>query len=367
MAPEKSCQEYDVAEAIPFIAYDQENQSLPRPLVAPRSTAAFAILLVLLVSAALAALAVGSVRLAVTEVAAAVCGGSDPFTRTIVLDLRLPRVLLAILIGVALGTSGAAYQALFRNPLADPFVVGASSGAATGAALVIVTGWAGAAASVGPVSLGAFAGALLAVCLVYAIAATGRMPPVALLLIGTVVSTMLFAAVWLLMALADEHLHHIVGWLMGGLAGHGWDTVQAAWPLILAGTTVLCLLGRPLDALCSGEDVARSLGLWVGAATALVLAAASLTVATAVAAGGVIGFVGLAAPHLARPLVGVAHARLVPASGLVGALLLLAADALARCLAPPLELPIGVVTALLGGPFFLIVLRRTWSARWQGS
>jgi iron complex transport system permease protein len=321
-------------------------------------------LVVVLVGAGLVSVAFGSVRLPVTDVAAALLGGGDPLTRTIVLDLRLPRVLLAILIGVALGTSGAAYQALFRNPLADPFVIGASSGAAAGAAIVIVTGWAGTTAGFGPASLGAFAGALLTVCLVYAIAAAGRLPPVSLLLIGTVVSTMLGAVVWLLMALADAQLHRIVGWLMGGLAGHGWDTVAAAWPALLASTAVLCVLGRPLDALCGGEEVARALGLWVGGATALVLAAASLAVATAVASGGVIGFIGLAAPHLARPLVGAAHARLVPASGLVGALLLLSADALARCLAPPYELPIGVVTALLGGPFFLVILQRSWSARW---
>jgi iron complex transport system permease protein len=330
------------------------------------TAAAFAGLAVVLVGVALAALAVGSVRLAAEDIAAALLGGGEPLTRTIVLDLRLPRVLLAVLIGVTLGTSGAAYQALFRNPLADPFVVGASSGAAAGAAVVIVTGWAGSASGFGPASLGAFGGALLAVGLVYAIAAAGRMPPISLLLVGTVVSTVLGAAVWLLMALADQHLHHIVGWLLGGLAGHGWDTVAAAWPPMLAGSVVLCLLGRPLDALCGGEEAARALGLWVGGATAIVLGAASLAVATAVAAGGVIGFVGLAAPHLARPLVGVAHARLVPASGLVGALLLLGADALARSVAAPLELPIGVVTALLGGPFFLVVLRRSWATRWQG-
>jgi iron complex transport system permease protein len=192
------------------------------------------------------------------------------------------------------------------------------------------------------------------------------MPPISLLLIGTVVSTMLGAAVWLLMALADVYLHRIVGWLMGGLAGHGWDTVSAAWPSLLAGVAVLCLLGRPLDALCGGEDSARALGLWVGGASALVLGAASLAIATAVAAGGVIGFVGLAAPHISRSLVGAAHVRLVPASGLVGGILLVGADALARSVAPPLELPIGVVTALLGGPFFLVVLHRSWAARWQG-
>jgi iron complex transport system permease protein len=326
--------------------------------VARATLLTFAGLVALLAAVSLAALAVGSVRLSWREVAGALLGGASPLTRTIVLDLRLPRVLLAVLIGMALGTSGAAYQALFRNPLADPFVVGASSGAAAGATLVIVSGWAGSTAGFGPASLGAFAGALFAVWLVYTIAAVGRMPPVALLLAGTVVSTVLGAGVWLLMALADQHLHQIVGWLMGGLAGKSWDTAAAACPPILSGTLFLCLLGRPLDALCCGEDLARSLGLRVGAVTAVVLAAAGLTVATAVAAGGVIGFVGLVAPHLARPLVGGAHARLLPASGLVGAILLLGADALARSVASPLELPLGVVTALLGGPFFLVVLRR---------
>jgi iron complex transport system permease protein len=328
--------------------------------------ALFAGLVVLLVGAMVASLAIGSVRLSGADMAAVLFGEGRPLTRTIILELRLPRVLLAVLIGVSLGSSGSAYQALFRNPLADPFVVGASSGAMAGATVVIVSGWAGSGLGFGPASLGAFAGALLAVGFVYAVAAAGQMPPVSLLLVGTVVSTMLAAAVWLLMSLADQRLHQIVGWLMGGLAGHGWDTLAAAWLPMLAGTLVLCLLGRPLDALCGGEESARALGLRVGGATALVLAAASLAVATGVAAGGVIGFVGLAAPHLARPLVGVAHARLVPASALVGALLLLGADALARSVAAPLELPIGVVTALLGGPFFLIVLRRSWTTRWQG-
>jgi iron complex transport system permease protein len=321
----------------------------------------FAGLAVVLLGAALAALTVGPVRLGVADIAAALFGGGEPLTRTIIVDLRLPRVLLSALIGVALGTSGAAFQALFRNPLADPYVVGASSGAAAGAAFVIVTGWAGSTPGFGPASLGAFGGALLTVGLVYGIAAAGQMPPIALLLVGTVVSTMLGALVWLLMAVADQQLHRIVGWLLGGLAGHGWDTVAVAALPMLTGSTLLCLLGRPLDALCGGDEAARALGLWVGGATALVLSAASLAVATAVAAGGVIGFVGLAGPHMVRPLVGAAHARLVPASGLVGALLLVGADSLARSVAPPLELPIGTVTALLGGPFFLVVLRRSWS------
>jgi iron complex transport system permease protein len=320
------------------------------PWAGVRTAGAFGVLVLVLVGVGLAALVVGGVRVSFWE--------ADPLTWTIILDLRLPRVLLAVLIGIALGTSGAVYQALFRNPLADPFVVGASSGAAAGATLVIVTGWAGSAAGFGPASLGAFFGALFAVGVVYAVAAVGRMPPVTLLLAGVVVSTVLGAVVWLLMALADAHVPRIVGWLMGGLGGRGWDTVAAACPATLAGVGVLCLLGRPLDALCCGEDVARALGLRVEVVAAVVLAAASLAVATSVAAGGVIGFVGLAAPHLARPLVGAAHARLIPASGLVGAILLVAADTLARSVASPLEIPIGVVTALVGGPFFLIELHR---------
>jgi len=346
-------------------AVDPRPETLAAPPVAPArwagagTAAAFAGLGLVLVLAAGASLALGATRLSPGAVVGALAGdGPDPVARVIVVELRLPRTLLAVAIGAGLGAAGAAYQALFRNPLADPFVVGASSGAAAGAALVIVAGWGGGAAGFGPASAGAFAGALAAVGLVYAAAAVGRMPPVALLLAGAVVSTMLGAFVWLLMALADENLHRIVGWLMGGLAGRGWDTAAVAAPAVLAGAALLCLLGRPLDAVCCGDETARALGLRVGGVTALVLAAAGLVVATAVAAGGVIGFVGLAAPHLARPLVGAAHARLLPASGLVGAVLLLAADAVARTAAPPLELPLGVVTALLGGPVFLVLLRR---------
>ena len=323
-----------------------------------RASTAFVALACGLVVASSGALMFGAVPLSFRDVIDALAGTADPVARAIVIDLRLPRVVLAVLIGAGLGTAGAAYQALFRNPLADPFVVGASSGAAAGATLAIVAGGTWAVAGIGPASVGAFAGAVGAVALVYAVATVGRLPPVTLLLAGAVVSTMLGSFVWLMMALADESLHRIVGWLMGGLAGRGWDAVVAACPLTLAGTLLLCALGRPLDAVCCGEDVARSLGVRVGVVMALVLAGASMAIGAAVAAGGVIGFVGLAAPHIARPLVGAAHVRLLPASGLVGAGLLIAADALARSAAAPLELPLGVVTALLGGPLFLVVLRK---------
>ena len=326
---------------------------------AKNALGAFTLLLAGLVAAGLASLCVGSVPISIGEAIDVLADTSvSPQNRTIILDLRLPRVLLAMAIGMGLGVSGCAYQALFRNPLADPFVIGASSGAAAGATAVIVLGWSGAASGFGPASAGAFAGSLLAVGLVYGIGAVGKMPPVTLLLAGSAVSTMFVGAVWLMMALGDRQLHQIVSWLMGGLAGRGWDTLYGAVPLIAVGTIMLCLLGRPLDAICCGEEVARSLGLRVGGLMAVVLLAGSISVAAAVAAGGVIGFVGLIAPHLARPMVGRVHARLIPASGAIGAGLLLAADAVARTIIPPLELPIGVITAVIGGPVFLWVLHR---------
>lgn len=306
--------------------------------------------------AAAGTLLLGANRLPPGEVLAALAGSGDERTRSIVLELRLPRAVLALLIGASLGATGAAYQALFRNPLADPFAVGSSSGASAGAALAVAAGGALSVGALGPVSVGAFLGSLLAVGTVYAVAAAGRMPPVSLLLVGAVVSSILGAVVWLVMAFSDESLAKIVYWLMGGLNGRGWDATRVAAGPLLLGVFALWALARPLDALAAGDDVARALGLPVAGVTLAALAAGSLAVAAGVAAGGVIGFVGLIAPHAARPIVGAAHARLIPAAALVGALLLLAADAAARSLVPPLELPIGVVTAVVGGPAFLAIL-----------
>lgn len=316
----------------------------------------FAALTLALAALFAGSLTVGGARFGLAELTEAAAGTGDPkdraFVRMIVAEVRAPRLAMAVLVGLALGGSGAAYQALFQNPLADPFIIGSSSGAACGVALAVTLG----AAPLLPVA--AFTGAILSVALVYGIAAAGRMPTATLLLVGTAVSTVLSALLWLMMALADTQLNVILGWLMGGLGGPRWDKVAPAAPLILAGVAVLSCLGRPLDALACGDDAARALGLRVGLLTAVVLGASSLAVGAAVAAGGVVGFVGLVAPHLARPLVGVAHARVVPASALIGAGLVLLADDLARTVAVPHELPLGVMTSLLGGPFLLVVLVR---------
>ncbi len=281
---------------------------------------------------------------------------SDHMTQTVVFELRLPRIVLAVVIGIALGMAGAAYQAVFRNPLADPFVVGASSGAALGATLAIALGWSAQWGALSPASTGAFLGALLAVLLAYGVATAGRLPPIHLLLAGAAISTMLGSLVWLVLAFADRDLHQIIGWLMGGLAGRGWGDFRQTVVWMVVGGGVLLTLARPLDALSCGDQAARALGLPVERILGLTLASASLAVAASVAAAGVIGFVGLIAPHVARALVGGVHRRVLPASGLVGAILLVGSDLLARSVVPPLELPLGVVTALLGGPFFLVIL-----------
>ncbi|WP_337177373.1 iron ABC transporter permease [Paludisphaera sp.] len=302
-------------------------------------------------------LGVGSARLSPARIAAALVGeGSDA---DIVWDLRLPRIILAALVGLALGAAGAAYQGLFRNPLADPYVIGASTGSALGATLVMILAGDAGAMGFGAVSLGAFLGAMGAAGLVYVTAAWwGPAPIVTLLLAGTAVSSCLGAVVWLLMVLHDQELARIVLWMMGSLAGRSWSAVIGGTPYIALGFATLCALARPLDALSLGEQPARALGLPLRRMSGMVVAAASLATAAAVAVAGVIGFVGLIAPHVARAFVGARHRYLIPASGLCGAILLVLADDLARTVAAPTELPVGVLTAILGGPFFLVVLRR---------
>lgn len=319
------------------------------------------VLLVFLGLAMLGSVAIGAVMVPLPRVVQALvwphAAGVEGTDATIIWEIRFGRVLLAALIGAGLAGAGAALQGLFRNPLADPFIIGASSGAALGAALAIVLGSSA-------VSLAAFTGSLLAVAAAYSIAAIGgTVPATALLLAGAALNTFLNAILALVMLLNEQSAYAVLNWLLGGLSGRSWPQLWASVPYMGLGLSLLWALSRPLDALTFGDITAQSLGLPLGWARVAIVAAASLTTAAAVAAGGTIGFIGLVAPHAARLCVGANHARLIPTSALLGALLLLLADDVARTVMAPLELPAGVITAALGGPFFLYLLKtrqRAW-------
>lgn len=282
----------------------------------------------------------------------------NPATRTIVLDFRLARVLLVALTGAGLAGAGAAFQGLFRNPLADPFIIGASSGAALGATLAITLGWTVTWFGFGPVPLAAFTGCLLAVGAAYLLSqASGQVETLSLLLAGVALSSFLSAGVSLLMILNDRDFINVFFWLLGGFSGRSWDDLWLTLPYIILGLLGLGLLARPLDILAFGEETAQGLGVPVAQVRLLVVLFAALATAAAVASSGIVGFIGLIAPHIARLLWGPEHSRLLPTSALLGALLLVVADTAARTLAAPMELPIGVLTAMLGAPFFLYLLR----------
>lgn len=277
---------------------------------------------------------------------------------TILWNLRMPRALLAALVGGSLGVAGAAFQGLFRNPLADPYVIGASSGAALGASLSVSLGIGAAFLGLDSLSLCAFLGSLAAVSIVYVVAETGGNASIgSLLLAGSALSAMLTAVVSFLLIWQEQPWFHVFSWLLGGFSGRSWNHLQTAGPYLVIGSVGLWLMSRPLDALAGGDELASSLGLPLRRARLLIVTAASLIVAASVAAAGIVGFIGLIAPHCARWLCGAGHARLIPASALVGAILLVLADLFARLVMPPVEIPVGIITAALGGPFFLYLLK----------
>lgn len=302
--------------------------------------------------------AVGAVKIPFDELARLLIGEQtnlQPSEITILFKIRMPRVLLAATVGGAMGIAGAGYQGLFRNPLADPFVIGASSGAALGAVLVII-GAIGSSAAIMPAAL---AGAMLTVLIVYIIANIGlHMPTVSLLLAGVAVSSLISAIVSLLMYLNKEELFTIIGWLMGSLSGRGWPEFKAVLPFVVVGGIVIWISARSLDSLTFGEETSASLGMNLGRNRGIVLFGASLATAAAVSAAGIIGFVGLIAPHFARLFVGARHVLVIPASGLLGGFLLVLADALSRTICAPAELPVGILTAIVGSPFFLYILKQ---------
>lgn len=282
----------------------------------------------------------------------------DAAAGDILFEVRLPRVCLAVAVGAGLGLAGLAMQTLFRNPLASPYVLGVSSGAALGAALAMGTAGAGLARSLSVPPVAVAAG-LATSLLVYGIArGAGGLFAHTLLLSGMAVAAFLSALLSLTVYLSGERLQELVFWLMGGLWRATWPQVALVGTATVLGYAALHVLRRPLDVLALGDRGARDVGLNVRRTKESLLVIGSVLASVAVAVSGVIGFVGLVVPHLARLVVGGAHRRLVPAAALGGGLLLLWADTAARSLREPVEVPVGIVTAVLGAPFFLFLLRR---------
>ncbi len=319
-----------------------------------------AALLVVLIAAFVLSIWLGSVELSPSEVVAALTGGGDPALRQIVVELRAPRAALAILVGGGLALAGAVFQALLRNPLAEPYILGISGGAATGAVLALALGlvashsWALPAAS--------FAGAILAVVLVLrvALAADDRVDVRVLLLAGVVVGAFFAACIAFVLSVSEARtVRSAVLWMMGSLAGADWATVATVALYTLPAAILLAGLARPLNLMAIGEETAGYLGTNVERVKKMAYVVASLLTAAGVAATGVIGFVGLIVPHGVRLVAGSDYRTLLPLSFLAGAVFLTLADVAARTVLSPTEIPIGVVTAFVGVPLFLVLLRRS--------
>ncbi len=305
----------------------------------------------------------GTVAVGGDEFRAILRGGGDPSLRFIVLELRLPRVALGFLVGGGLALAGAVFQALLRNPLAEPYILGISGGAAAGAVLVLALGLAGVASWYLPGA--AFGGALLAIALVFGVAASAdrRLDVRVLLLSGVVVGAFFSAVIALILALSDAPtVRGAVLWMMGSLSGASWRTVGIVAAYTLPSALFLLALARPLNLMAIGEETASYLGARVEHTKRVAYGVASLVAAAGVAFVGVIGFVGLIIPHAVRLLVGPDHRILLPLSALTGGAFLVLADLGARTAFAPTEIPIGVITAFVGVPFFLLLLRRSLRA-----
>ena len=342
---------------------EARTRAMPSPGLTPWILTVGSLILAALLSAAVGSVAIPArdvIRILLSQLPGLNISADWPATfSTILLEIRLPGMALTALTGMALGASGAAYQGMFRNPLADPYILGVAAGAGLGAVMAISFGWTTTALGLSIIPLVAFIGGLAAVALVYTLARVGRTTPTTtLILAGVAVNSFVVALTSLVMLLSSEELRRALLWLLGGFSMGGWPPVEASLPYLVVGISLLSVLGRPLNVLQFGDDQARQLGLNVDRFKLVMVAASSLVAATAVAFAGIIGFVGLVVPHVVRLLWGPDHRRLIPLSAITGGAFLLCADVIARTVIAPRTLPVGIVTAMVGAPFFLWLLRR---------
>ena len=349
------------AEIVQFVAGEESGSSSARLPLGP----VIAVLAAVLVIAIVLAIICGAVRIPLESIEACFLHSRPlaPDQQTILLDVRLPRIVAAAMVGASLSLAGLLFQGLFRNPLADPYVIGSSGGAVLGASVGMVllpqVSWMGFSA----IALLAFAGSVATIAIVYSLARVGGTTQVVtLLLAGFAVSTMLSYSSYFVEILDRDYgmgLRVLASWLHGSIGVPRWTQVGVVGLLLLIALPASAVLARRLNTLALGDEYAQQLGVKVESVRIAIIIVGSLFAAVAVSLGGLIGFVGLIVPHLARLVMGPDHLRLLPVTALTGAAFLVLTDTLARTVMAPSELPVGILMALIGGPFFLYLLRRT--------
>lgn len=277
----------------------------------------------------------------------------------IVLNIRLPRIILAAIVGMALSSSGVVFQAIFKNPMADPYILGISSGAAFGATIIIIFGISFTFLGLSAISYGAFMGAMITTFVVYNIARlNNRTPVITLLLSGIAISFFLSALINLMMTVNHDQIEKIVFWTMGSVAAASWRSVWMSFIPVLIGVSVFMFYSKELNVILMGEETAQNLGINVEYLRKILLGVASIISASVVAVSGIIGFVGLIIPHAVRLVVGPDHRRLFPYTIITGGLFMIIADTISRVALNPTELPIGVITSIVGAPYFIFLLMK---------
>ncbi|RCX20110.1 iron complex transport system permease protein [Anaerobacterium chartisolvens] len=284
-------------------------------------------------------------------------GDIDTAYSMIVLNIRLPRIILSALVGAGLSVVGAVLQGMFKNPMADPYVLGISSGASLGASIAIALGLEYAFLGVGIITVFAFIGSVLTMICVYSIARVeGRVPSTTLLLAGIAFGFMLSSLVSIMMIFNRKQVERIVFWIMGSVSAASWNQVAILFPIVFAGIVVITAFARDLNIMSTGEEAAKSLGVEVEGVKKCLLLVCSVIVAACVSVSGIIGFVGLIIPHAVRLVTGSDHRGLLPLSAVVGAGFMVACDTIARNAVPPVEIPVGAITSIFGAPYFIHLL-----------
>ncbi len=322
-------------------------------------------LVILTIVSFIISLSLGTEYIPLKRIPGALFNDTEEIYSIIIKEIRLPRIILGFLVGVALSTAGVIFQGVFQNPLVDPYIIGISSGAGAGASIAIIFNLNWGIVGFSAVPLLAFTGAILTVFIVYRLAVTaGKLPAATFLLAGIAMGFFLNAIMSFLMVIGTNSLQKVIFWLMGSLATGDWQDIKVILPYLVIGLVPIIYYLKELNLILLGEENAGYLGVDVERVKVILIIAATLITAVVVAVSGIIGFIGLIIPHIARLLVGPDNRKVLPVAALFGGLFLLMSDNLARSILPPLEIPVGIITALAGGPYFIYLLRKKKGEYW---